>query len=96
MTFTVSDWILYTMWAVLGLLIIDFLISFVKAFWAGSFDPYFALGYLKDVLYYVLPLNVILTLRSIDPTSWILVSLYFILALAVILHYLWDIKRKFK
>ena len=96
MTFTLSDWILYTMWSVLGLLIINFLISFFKAFWAGSFDPDFALGYLKDILYYVLPLNVILTLRPIDPTSWILVSLYFILALAVILHYLLDIKKKFK
>lgn len=84
------------MWSVLGLLIINFLISFFMAFWAGSFDPAFALGYLKDILYYVLPLNVILTLRSIDPTNWILVSLYFILGLAVILHYLLDIKTKFK
>lgn len=84
------------MWSVLGLLTISFLISFFKAFWAGSFDPDFALVYLRDVLYYVLPLNVILTLRSIDPTEWILVSLYFILGLAVIVHYLLDIKRKFK
>lgn len=96
MAFTLADWMIYTMWAVFGLMIIDFLIAFFRRFWEGSFDPAFALGYLKDVLYYVLPLNVILSMTSIDPTGWILVIFYFIGGIAVILKYVLDIIKKFR
>ncbi|MFD0699064.1 hypothetical protein ACFQZT_33865 [Paenibacillus sp. GCM10027628] len=96
MTFSLSSWMIYTLWAIFGLMIIDFLIAFFRSFWAGSFDPTFVLGYLKDVLYYVLPLTIIVSMSAIDPTGWILMILYFIFGLAVILKYLLDIKRKFQ
>jgi hypothetical protein len=96
MTFTLSDWMIYTLLAIFGLMIIDFLIAFFRSFWEGNFDPTFVLGYLKDVLYYVLPLNIILSMIPIDPTRLILVIFYFVCGIAIILKYLLDIKRKFK
>ncbi|MBD0381802.1 hypothetical protein [Paenibacillus sedimenti] len=96
MTFTLTDWMLYTMWAVFGLMIIDFLIAFFKLFWEGAFNPSFVLGYLKDILYYVFPLNVLLSLLSIDPTGWILVIFYFIGGIAIVLKYVVDIIKRFQ
>ena len=57
MTNTIEGWIIYTLWGIFGFMLIDFLIAFFKSFWEGSFGPTFVLGYLKDVLYYVLPLR---------------------------------------
>ncbi len=94
MGFTLSDWLLYTLWGVFGLMIINFLISFFQAFWKGSFIPSFVLDYLKDIIYYVLPLNILLSMFQIDPTGWILVTFYFIGGLAVIIKYLMDLKTK--
>ncbi len=94
MTFTLTSWMIYTLWAIFGLMIIDFLIGFIRSFWAGSFDTTF-LGYLKDILYYVFPLNIIITLIPIDPTHWTLVAVYFVGGISVILKYAMDIKRKF-
>jgi hypothetical protein len=96
MSFTLSDWLVYTLWAVFGLMIIDFLIGFIKSFWKGSFTLTFVLDYLKDVLYYVVPLYIIATISSIDPTGWILNIFYFIGGIAVSLKYLLDIFKKFK
>lgn len=96
MSFTLSDWLVYTLWAVFGLMIIDFLIGFIKSFWKGSFTLTFVLDYLKDVLYYVVPLYIIVTISSIDPTGWILNIFYFIGGIAVSLKYLLDIFKKFK
>ncbi|AJY76948.1 hypothetical protein VN24_23295 [Paenibacillus beijingensis] len=95
MHLSLADCMIYTMWAIFGLMIIDFLIAFFRLFWEGSFNPTFVLGYLKDVLYYVLPLNVIISMSPIDPTRWILVIFYFVGGVAVVLKYLMDIKRKF-
>ncbi|WP_078410088.1 hypothetical protein [Priestia abyssalis] len=95
MAFTLSSWMMYTMCAVLGLMIIDFLFAFFKSFWIGSFSPTIVLDYLKDILYYVFPLNIIISLIPLDPTGWILVIFYFIGGLAVIIKYIMDIKGKF-
>lgn len=95
MTFTLTDWMIYTMWAIFGLMIIDFIIAFSKSFWEGSFNTTF-LGYLKDILYYVLPLNIIISMIPIDPTGWILVIVYFVGGISVILKYVLDIKRRFQ
>jgi hypothetical protein len=96
MGFTLSDWLVYTMMAVFGLMIIDFVIAFIKNFWKGSFNLTFMLDYLKDVLFYVAPLYIIVTLSSIDPTGWIMKVFYIILGIAVSLKYLMDIVKKFK
>lgn len=95
MTFTLTDWMIYTMWAIFGLMIIDFIIAFAKSFWEGTFNTTF-LDYLKDILFYVLPLNVIISMIPIDPTGWILVILYFVGGISVILKYVLDIKKRFQ
>ena len=95
MSFTLTSWMIYTMWAVYGLMIIDFLLAFFKSFWSGTFSPMIVLNYLKDIVYFVLPLNIIVSMMPMDPTGWILVIFYFLGGIAVILKYLIDIKGKF-
>ncbi|MBS4211299.1 MULTISPECIES: hypothetical protein [Neobacillus] len=96
MSFALADWMLYTLWAAFGLMLIDFLIAFVKSFWKGSFSPTLVLDYLKDVLYFIFPLNILISMLSIDPSGWILVTFYFIGGIAISLKYLFDIYKKFK
>jgi hypothetical protein len=95
MGFALSDWIAYAMWGVLGLMSIDLLIQLLKSFWKGSFNISFVLDYLKDVLYYVMPLTVLQSLFDSDPTGWALVIFYFLGGLAVMVKYLTDIKSRF-
>ncbi|MDN3016055.1 hypothetical protein V7161_04660 [Neobacillus drentensis] len=94
MDFGLSAWMLYTMQAVFGLMILNFLIQFIQMFWKGSFDTSFVLDYLKDIVYFVLPLNLLISMNSIDPTGWIMITFYFIGGLAVVIKYLLDIKNK--
>jgi hypothetical protein len=94
MGFTLSDWMLYTLWAVFGLMILNFLITFVQSFWSGKFDTTFVLDYLKDIVYIVFPLNILISMFSIDPTGWILITFYFIGGIAAVLKYILDIKNK--
>ncbi|MGD8189326.1 hypothetical protein ACQCN2_04915 [Brevibacillus ginsengisoli] len=96
MGYSLTDWVIYTMWLIFGFMIVDLLIVLFRSFWQGSFDPVFVLDYLKDILYYILPLNLIISMSSIDPTGYILVTFYFIGGIAVILKYILDIKRRFR
>jgi hypothetical protein len=96
MSFTLADWMVYTMCGVLGLMSLDLLIQLVKSVSKGSFDLTFVLDYLKDVLYYVMPLTVLLSLFDMDPTGWVLVIFYFLGGLAVMVKYLTDIIHRFK
>ncbi|MFD2371567.1 hypothetical protein ACFSO0_16695 [Brevibacillus sp. GCM10020057] len=95
MGYSLADWMIYTIWAIFGLMIIDFLIVLFRSFWEGTFSPNFILGYLKDILYYILPLNVIVSMISIDPTKYTLIVFYFLSGIAVILKYVLDIKGRF-
>ncbi|WNR46218.1 hypothetical protein [Paenibacillus roseipurpureus] len=96
MTFTLESWMIYTLWGVFGFMLIDFLIAFFKSFWQGSFGPTIVLGYLKDVLYYVLPLNVLLSMVSFDPTYYTIIVFYFIGGLAIMAKYVLDVIRRFQ
>ncbi len=94
--FSLSEWMLYTMWAVFGLMILDLLLGFLKSFWKGTLTSDLILGYLKDVLYYVVPLNFIISMFPIDPTGWILIVFFFVGGLGVIIKYVLEIIKKFK
>lgn len=96
MEFSAASMAIYMMLAVFGLMIIDFLLAFFKSFWTGTFSPSIVLNYLKDIVYYVLPLNILVSMMSIDPTGWILLIFYFIGGLAVIIKYGIDIIGKIK
>lgn len=92
----IVGWILYTMWAVLGLMLLDFFIGFFKSLVTRSFSPSTVLNYLKDVLYYVLPLIIIVTWMPLDPTGWLLKTFFYIGGFAVVWNYLMAIKNKWK
>jgi hypothetical protein len=89
-------WILYTMWAVFGLMLLNLLIGMFRSLVTRSFSPSIVLDYLKDVLYYVLPLIIIVTLIPLDPTGWILLIFYYVGGLAIVWNYLLEIKNKWK
>ncbi|WP_219838397.1 hypothetical protein [Paenibacillus sp. R14(2021)] len=91
---SLGDWIVYTMWGVFGFMILYFTLAFARSFWIGTFETTF-LGCLKDILYYIVPLNVILSMVSIDPTHWTLIVLYFIGGASVMIKYITDIVRSF-
>ncbi|MEW9669208.1 hypothetical protein [Ammoniphilus sp. 3BR4] len=93
MTFSLTGWMLYTMWAVFGLMLLDFLIGLFRSL--KTLSPTLILDYLKDILYYVLPLMVIANMMPLDPTGWVLLIGYYVSGLAVIWNYLIAIKNKF-
>jgi hypothetical protein len=87
---------LYTLWAVLGLMLVDFIVNLFRSFATKSFSPNVGLDYLKDILYFVFPLIFITNLMSIDPTGWVMMVFYYIAGLTVIWHYLVSIFTKWK
>ncbi|QHT61483.1 hypothetical protein GXP70_16940 [Paenibacillus lycopersici] len=93
--FTLGDWVVYTMWGAFVFMILDFVIAFARSFWSGTFDTTF-IGYLKDILYYIVPLNFILSLTSIDPTHYTLIVLYFIGGASIMIKYAVDIVHRFR
>ncbi|MDQ0199462.1 hypothetical protein [Neobacillus ginsengisoli] len=84
------------MWAVLGLMMLDFIVGLFKSLVTKSFSPKMVLDYLKDILYYVFPLVFILNIMAIDPTGWILLIFYYIGGLAVIWNYISGIITKWR
>lgn len=96
MTSTLADWMMYTLWVLFGFMIADFLVAFCRAFWVGSLHPNLVLAYLKDILYYVMPMNVIMSLIPLDPTGWVFIIGYFVSGFAVILKYMLDIISRFR
>lgn len=95
MTLALSGWMLYTMWAILGLMGINLLLNLFRSAAAGSFSPKPVLDYLKDVLTYVLPLFIIANLMPLDGTGWLLQIAYYVGGIAVVWNYLSSIKNRF-
>lgn len=91
-----TDWMLYTLWAVLGLMLVDFIIGLFRSIVTKAFTPKIGLDTLKYILYYVFPLVFITSLIPIDPSGWILMVFYYITGLFVIWHYLVSIFTKWK
>lgn len=82
------------MWAIFGLMWLDLLVGLFRSLVTRSFSPSLILDYLKDVLYYILPLTVVVTMMPLDPTGWLMMIFYYIGGLAVIWNYLVSIKNK--
>jgi hypothetical protein len=95
MVFTLSGWMLYAMWIVLGLMALDFLASLYQSLKTGNFSYKMILSKLQDMLYYVFPLFLLANIMSLDSTGWSLVLIgYYIGAVGVALKYVFDIKSK--
>jgi hypothetical protein len=91
-----AGWVLYMMWAVLGFMMLDFLVGLFRSVVTKSFSSKMVLDYLKDILYYVVPLLFLLSLIPIDPTKWVLLIFFYIGGLAVIWNYLKGIIKKWR
>ena len=92
--FTLTGWMLYSMWVVLGLMGLDFLVGLFKGLAGGSFSSTLFTAYLKDLLFYVFPLFLLSNMMSLDPTGWLLHIGYYLGALGLVLKNLGDIKNK--
>ncbi|MBB6734695.1 hypothetical protein H7C18_27590 [Cohnella sp. CBP 2801] len=82
-------------WVVLGAMAVNFLAELFKSLTRGrlSYEP--VLGYLRDIIHYIVPLLVLAVLTTIDNTGWIVLVGYYIGAVAVLFKYLRDIRSKF-
>ncbi|UJF34941.1 hypothetical protein [Paenibacillus hexagrammi] len=94
MLVTLTGWMLYTMWVVLGLMGIKFLLGLYRSVKASELPDGPVLGFLRDLLYYVFPLYMLAGMMSLDPTGWLLLIAYYVGGVGVIVHYLKDIKSK--
>lgn len=95
MSFALTGFMLYAMWAVLGVMLIDFAAASYRALKNSSFSSALIVDYLKALLYNVFPLFLLSNMLPLDPTGWILLIAYYVGGLAVFLNYLSAIKSKF-
>lgn len=95
MSFELTDtWMLYTMWAVLGVMGLDILVGLYRSLMSNSFSLTKLPGFLNGVLVYVLPLFILANLTDIEPTGWLVTIAYYLGGLGVVVKYLYDIKAK--
>jgi hypothetical protein len=97
MSFVLTGWMLYTMWAVLGLMTLDLLLGIYKSMKSNSFSLDQLSGFLGGMLTYVFPMLLLhnLNMADIDPTGgWILSILYYATGIGVIWKYLMGLKGK--
>ncbi|UKS29787.1 hypothetical protein LOZ80_12980 [Paenibacillus sp. HWE-109] len=93
MTLELTGLMLYSMWVVLGLMGLSFLVGLYHSLKAGTFSSSLILAYLQDLLFYVFPLFLLANMTSLDPTGWILLITYYVGALGVVLKYLASLKK---
>lgn len=91
---TLTHWMEVAMWVVMGSMALDMLVGMFKSMSGGKLSMELVLGYLKDMVYYVLPLFMLAGLSAMDNTGWILLAGYYLGSLAVVVKYLMDMKAK--
>lgn len=94
MTFAFTDWMLYSMWVVLGAMGLNFLVGLYKSLAAGTLSGDLVTVYLKDLVMLVFPLFLLAGLTSYDHTGWIMETAYYVGAVGVFYKYLMDLKGK--
>ncbi|MFC5650364.1 hypothetical protein ACFPYJ_14740 [Paenibacillus solisilvae] len=94
MTLMLTGWMLYSLWIVLGLMALDFLLGLYRSLRVGDFSPSLILDYLQGMLYYVLPLLLLANISTLDSTGWLVVIGYYVGALGIALKYLLAMKSK--
>lgn len=97
MSFALTGWMMYTMWAVLGLMSLDLLMGVYKSMKSNSFSLDQLSDFLGGVLTQVFPLLILANLNKtdIDPTGgWILLVLFYLTGIGVIWKLLMGLKGK--
>ncbi|MBB6633047.1 hypothetical protein [Cohnella thailandensis] len=97
MAVALTYWMEVALWVALGAMAVDFLAGLFQSLKGNTIsslnEP--VLGYLKDIVYYVLPLLMLAGFSTMDETEWIVKAAYFVGAAAVVIKYLKDIRAKF-
>ncbi|MDQ6419367.1 hypothetical protein RB620_07975 [Paenibacillus sp. LHD-117] len=91
---TLTHWMEVAMWVVMGSMALDFLMGLFKGMTGGKLSHELVLGYLKDMVYFVLPLFMLAGLAAMDTTGFVVLVGYYLGALAVVVKYLMDMKSK--
>lgn len=92
---SLTHWMEVALWVVLGAMAADFLVGLFKGVTSGTLSLDFVLGYLVDIIHYIVPLLVLALLTTLDNTGWIVLIGYYIGALAVLFRYLRNIRMRF-
>ncbi|MGZ4106804.1 MAG: hypothetical protein ACXVP5_11330 [Tumebacillaceae bacterium] len=91
---TLSGWMLYTMWAVLGVIGLDFLAGLYRSMMSNSLSLSNLTDFLGSMMTYVLPMMIVAALTALDGTGWLVMVFYYIGGLGIVLKYLVGIKDK--
>ncbi|SFI35048.1 hypothetical protein SAMN02799624_00520 [Paenibacillus sp. UNC496MF] len=94
MTFALTDWMLYSMWVVMGAMGLNFLVGLYQSLKDGAFSSDLITKYLSDLVMFVLPLFMLSNMTVFDSTGWIMETAYYIGAFGVVVKYLMDLKGK--
>lgn len=94
MTFALTDWMLYSMWIVLGAMGLNFLLGLYKSLKSSTFSSGLITTYLMDLVMLVLPLFMLSNMTVFDNTGWIMETAYYIGAFGVVVKYVTDLKGK--
>jgi len=92
---SLTHWMEVALWVVLGAMAADFLVGLFKSLKGGNLTVEPVLGYLRDIVRYIVPLLVLAAIAVFDQTGWIVKVGYYIGALALLVKYLQDIRAKF-
>ncbi|QHW34661.1 hypothetical protein GZH47_30290 [Paenibacillus rhizovicinus] len=94
MTFAPTDWMLYSMWIVMGAMGLNFLLGLYQSLKASTFSSDLITNYLKDLVMLVLPMFMLANMTLLDNTGWIMETAYYVAAFGVVVKYLMDLKNK--
>ncbi|WP_445491367.1 hypothetical protein [Niallia sp. 03133] len=89
-------WMYYAIWAVLGFMLLDFLFGLFKSLVTWKLSPKIITTYLKDILFFIIPLFYIASILPVDPTGWILIIFFYICSVGIIWEYISRIINKWK
>ncbi|QHT61526.1 hypothetical protein GXP70_17170 [Paenibacillus lycopersici] len=94
MTVALTDWMLYSMWIVMGAMGLNFLLGLYKSLKASTFSSDLITTYLKDLVMLVLPMFMLAGFTVLDHTGWIMETAYYIAAFGIVVKYVMDLKNK--
>ncbi|MBL0386597.1 hypothetical protein JJB07_08035 [Tumebacillus sp. ITR2] len=89
-----TGWMLYTMWAVLGLIGLNWLVDMYRSLVGKTFSADTLSGVLGDMMTTVLPMLVLAWAMGVDSTGWIVLIGYYLTGLGVVWKQLSNLKNK--
>ncbi|PWK10233.1 hypothetical protein [Tumebacillus permanentifrigoris] len=89
-----TGWMLYTMWGVLGLIGLNWLVDMYRALVGKTFTWSTLTDVLGSMMTTVLPMLILAYLMALDPTGWIVLIAYYLAGLGLVLHNLCSLKKK--